>query len=206
MNGLLLTWCGAAFFGLAAPAQAQVSRFTGSLVYALVPISSSVLVPANGPGGSGPLERQTRDDRSFLYTASLGYDAPLVALGAEQSLGVSLNAGLGLLVPPAALTEVLANPLVLDLPQYAVYRYGAKSGKHSQKDFGLGLGLGYRFCRYTVPFSAPSALLEGVFSTARTDWFVRLSADLRASESAVGTAGTETVMLRQFAVAFGKSF
>ena len=195
----------AIFGGLAAPAQAQVSRFTGTAAYALVPTSSSLPVPANGSGGSGPAVPQSLSGSGFLCLAGFGFDAPLVALGAEQSLGVSLNAALGLMLVPATLRTTLENPLLLDLPQYAVYRYGAKSGKHSQHDYGLGLGLGYRFCLYTTPFESPSLMVEGVRATAYTDWFVRLSADLRASESAVGTAGGETVKLRQFALTFGRS-
>lgn len=197
---------GGLFGGLATPAQAQVSRFTGTVAYALVPTSSRApLVPAGGPGGSGPAVFETLSGSGFLCLAGFGYDAPLVALGAEQSLGVSLNAALGLMLVPTTLRNTLENPLLLDLPQYAVYRLGAKSGKKSQQDYGLGLGLGYRFCLYTTPFESPSVMVEGVRATAYTDWFVRLSADLRTSESAVGTAGAETVKLRQFALTFGRS-
>ena len=213
MNKHLLSLALVAGCALVRPAQAQVSKFHGDLGVGLVPLRSKAPVQANPSGYQGTpagYVLETVDANFFLLNANLGFDAPLYQLpGGEQSLGVSLNAGAGLLGTTRQDVDGFNAQFVLDFPEYVTYRYGAKSGKHSKKDFGLGVGLGYRFCKFFLPFNAPSAMLEGVYATADTDWFLRLSADLRprrfyndySSEGLV-----EAIRIREFNVTVGKSF
>lgn len=195
------------------PAQAQVSKFHGDLGVGLLPLRSTGPVQANPSGYQGTpasyvLETVNAD--LFLLNGNLGFDAPLYQLkGGEQSLGVSLNAGAGLLGTTRQDVDGFNAQFVLDFPEYVTYRYGAKSSKHSKKDFGVGVGLGYRFCKFFLPFNAPSAMLEGVYSTSDHDWFLRLSADLRPRRfyndySSQGLV--EVIRIREFNATIGKSF
>lgn len=198
---------------LVRPAQAQVSKFHGDLGVGLVPLRATGPVQANPDGYSGipnGYVLQTVNANLFLLNGNIGFDAPLLQLpGGEQALGVSLNVGGGLLGTTRQDVDGFNTQLILDLPEYVTYRYGAKSSKHSKKDFGVGVGVGYRFCKFFLPFNSPSAMLEGVYSSTDTDWFLRLSADLRpmrfyndySSEGLV-----EAIRIREFNVTVGKSF
>jgi hypothetical protein len=145
----------------------------------------------------------------FLLNLNLGFDAPLLQMsGGEQSFGVSLNAAAGLLGTTRQDVDGFNRSVVLDFPQYVTYRYGAKASKHSKKDFGVGAGVGYRFCRFFLPFNSPSAMLEGVYA-GDSDWFLRLSADLRPTRfyNYYSSEGLVEVMrIREFNLTLGKSF
>ncbi|MDQ2794244.1 MAG: hypothetical protein M3Y12_09595 [Bacteroidota bacterium] len=199
---------------LAAPvAQAQVSKFHGSLGGSAVSLRAHYIEQANPYGYSGTAPGYVIKDIAampLVLTGNLGFDAPLLQFGGgEQSLGVSLNAAAGLMGSKQEGTDGFNEQLILDFPQYATYRFGARASKHSQKDFGVGVGVGYRFCRFFLPFSAPSAMLEGVYATADTDWFLRVSGDLRATRyyTYLSSEGpVEALRLRAFTVLVGKSF
>ena len=195
------------------PAQAQVSKFHGDLGVGLVPLRATAPVQANPNGYQGTPQAyvlQTTNANLLLLNGNLGFDAPLYQLkGGEQSLGISLNAGAGLLATTRQDVDGFNAQFVLDFPEYVTYRYGAKASKHSKKDFGVGVGLGYRFSKFFLPFSSPSAMIEGVYATNDHDWFLRLSADLRprrlyndySSEGLV-----EALRIREFNATIGKSF
>jgi len=162
-------------------ARAQ-SRFSSSAGLGLVPTR------ANGPGEGNPVGYagiapgyvlETSAVNYLLVQASLGFDAPLLRWGrGEQSLGVSLNAAFGVLAaPPSEAADSNGAPL-LDLPQYVTYRYGARASRDSEKAWGVGVGAGYRFSRFALPFNSPSVMLEGVYGGKSNDYFLRLSADL----------------------------
>ncbi|SFQ52778.1 hypothetical protein [Hymenobacter arizonensis] len=197
----------------ACPVHAQVSKFHGDFGVGMVPMRSKGPVQANPDGYSGTtpgFELQTLDANLFLLNLNLGFDAPLLQLSqGEQSFGVSLNATAGLLGTTRQDVDGFNRSVILDLPQYVTYRYGAKASKHSKKDFGVGVGVGYRFSRFFLPFNSPSAMLEGVYSTPDNDWFIRLSSDLKpmrfynlySSEGLV-----EVLRIREFNVQLGKSF
>jgi hypothetical protein len=198
---------------LARPAQAQVSKFSGALGVGLVPLRATGPAQANPDGYYGTPSGyvlETTTANLFLLNGSLGFDAPLYQMsGGEQSFGVSLNAQAGLLGTTRQDVDGFNRQVVLDFPEYLTYRFGAKASKHSQKDFGVGVGMGYRFSRFFLPFNAPSAMLEGVYSTSDTDWFIRLSADLRARRfyTEYSSEGlVEAIRLREFNVLIGKSF
>lgn len=198
---------------LGRPAQAQVSRFHGDLGGGLVPLRSTAPGQAN-PNNSSNIPSgyvlQTVNVNLLSLHGNLGFDAPLYPFGGnEQSLGVALNAGAGLLATSREEAAGFNTRLVLDFPEYVTYRYGAKASKHSKKDFGVGVGLGYRFCRFFLPFNAPSAMLEGVYAATDADWFLRLSADLRPTRfyndySSEGLV--EALRIRAFTATIGKSF
>jgi hypothetical protein len=194
-------------------AQAQVSKFSLGLGIGLVPLHATGPEQANPNGYSGIQQGyvlKTTDVSYLLLNANLGFDAPLWQFaGGEQALGVSLNAALGILKSPRDDIDGLNGAVLVDFPEYLTYRYGARASKHAKHDFGLGVGVGYRYCRFALPFSAPSAMLEGVYSGTHTDWFVRLSADLRARRfydyySSEGLV--EVLRMQQFALLIGKSF
>ncbi|GAA4365548.1 hypothetical protein GCM10023185_35880 [Hymenobacter saemangeumensis] len=198
---------------LAGPVQAQVSKFHGDLGVGLVPLRATGPVQGNPNGYSG-LENgyvlETVSGNFFLLNGNLGFDTALYRLGeTEQALGVSLNAGAGLLGTTRQDMDGLNKSFILDFPEYVTYRYGAKAVKKAKKDYGFGVGLGYRFCKFVLPFNAPSAMVEGVYATADADWFIRFSADLRpmrfynqySSEGLV-----EVLSIRQFNCLIGKSF
>ena len=197
-------------------ARAQVSKFSGALGMGLVPMYSSAPTQANPAGyyGTPPgYVIKTYDTNLFTLNANLSFDAPLLQFsGGEQSVGVSLNAGAGLMgTTPADRDELdgFNGQLMLDFPQYLTYRYGAKASKHSKKDFGVGAGLGYRYSRFFLPFSSPSAMLELTHATDDADWYLRLSADLRPQRfydeySSEGLV--EVLRLRQITLLIGKSF
>ncbi|HEX8326588.1 MAG TPA: hypothetical protein VF629_03525 [Hymenobacter sp.] len=198
---------------LARPVQAQVSKFNGALGVGLVPLRATGPAQANPDGYYGTPNGyvlETTNANLFLLNGSLGFDAPLYQMSAgEQSFGVSLNAHAGLLGTTRQDVDGFNRSLILDFPEYITYRYGAKASKHSKKDFGLGVGLGYRFCRFFLPFNSPSAMLEGVYSTSDTDWFIRLSADLKPMRfyNYYSSAGlVEAIRIREFNLTVGKSF
>ena len=195
------------------PAQAQVSKFNLAFGLGGVPLRATGAVQANPDNyyGTPPgYVLQTISANFLLVTASVGFDAPLWQFqGGEQALGVSLNAALGALKSSRDDVDGLNGGVLGDFPQYLTYRYGAKASKHSKKDFGVGVGLGYRFCKFALPFNAPSAMLEGVYSTTSTDWFLRLSADLRATRfynnySSEGLV--EVLRIREIQLQIGRSF
>jgi hypothetical protein len=198
---------------LAGPAAAQVSMFHGDLGVGLVPLRSKGPGQAN-PNGSGNTPNgyvlQTTNADLLLLNANLGLDMALLKLGsADQALGVSLNATAGLLGTTRQDVDGFNGGLVLDFPQYLTYRYGAKASRHAKKDFGVGVGVGYRFCRFFLPFNSTSAMVEGVWATAERDWFVRLSGDLRPTRfynyySSEGPV--EVLRLREFNLQIGSSF
>lgn len=195
------------------PVQAQVSRFHGDFGLGVIPLRAlgpDQANPNNYAGIAPGYVLKSTEANLLLFNLGLGFDAPLYQLpGGEQSLGVSLNVVGGLVGTTRQDVDGFSPTLLLDFPEYVTYRYGAKSGKHSKKDFGLGLGLGYRYGRYFLPFSSPSAMLEGVYATASTDWFIRLSADLRpmrfynlySSEGLV-----EVLRIRELNVQVGRHF
>jgi hypothetical protein len=213
MNKYLCALALVAGGALARPAQAQVSKFSGALGVGLVPVRATGPVQTNPnnysnlPVGYG---LKTIAASVFLLNGSLGFDAPLYQLsGGEQSFGVSLNAQAGILGTTNEDVDGFNKQVVLDFPEYVTYRYGAKASKHSQKDFGLGVGVGYRFSKFFLPFNAPSAMLEGVYSNADNDWFIRFSTDLRARHfyndySSEGLV--EVLSIREFNVLIGRSF
>ena len=197
----------------ARPAQGQVSKFHGSLGVGLLPLRAHYIAQANPNGYSGItpgyILTDVRAMPMSLY-GNLGFDAPLLQFsGGEQSLGVSLNVAAGLVGSMQEDARGFNQKIILDLPEYVTYRLGAKASKHSKKDFGVGLGAGYRFCQFFLPFSAPSAMLEGVYATSDTDWFVRVSGDLRATRfyDYLSSEGpVEALRLRAFTVLVGMSF
>ena len=213
MKTLFLTLAAVAGSLAARPALAQVSKFHGDLGMGLVPLRST------GPNydHSGPYYNaagdgfalETINANLITFNMNLGFDAPLLQFkGGKQSLGVSLNAGAGLMGAPER-ADGFNQSLILDFPEYVTYRLGAKASKHADSDFGLGLGLGYRFCHFFLPFNSPSAMIEVVYAAKDADWMVRLSTDLRprrfynyySSEGYV-----EVMRIQQFTLLIGKSF
>jgi hypothetical protein len=197
----------------AGAARAQVSKFSLGVGGGLVPLHATAPEQANPNGYSGirpGYVLKTTDANFLLLSANLGFDAPLWQFaGGEQALGVSLNAALGILKSPSDDVDGLNGAVLGDFPEYLTYRYGARASKHAKSSFGLGVGVGYRFCRFALPFSAPSAMVEGVYSGTRTDWFVRLSADLQSRRfydyySSEGLV--EVLRLQEFSLLLGKSF
>lgn len=195
------------------PAQAQVSKFNLAFGLGMVPLRATAPVQANPNNYSGiqpGYVLQTTNANFLLVTANLGFDAPLWQFrGGEQALGVSLNAALGVLKSSRQDVDGLNGGVLGNFPQYITYRYGAKASKHTKKDFGVGVGLGYRFCKFALPFSAPSAMLEGVYSTPDTDWSFRLSADLRPTRfynnySSEGLV--EVLSIQEIQLQIGRSF
>ena len=187
------------------PARAQLSKFHGGLGAGVVQLHA--VTQSTTPNNTGLV---TTDANLALVSLNLGFDAPLYQFGdGEQSLGISLNVAGGLMGTTRTDVDGLNAQFIVDLPQYATYRYGAKATKNSQKDFGLGLGLGYRFCQFILPFNSPSAMLEGVYATTRTDYFLRFSADLRPTtfySPDPGGGPTEEIRIREFQVLLGYSF
>lgn len=164
-------------------AQAQVSKFSFLLGCGAVPLHARGPVQTNPNGYAGLEVGYAVQDTGVLYLLpgfNLGFDAPLWQFaGGEQSLGVSLNAGLALFATTRQDADGLNGARLIDFPEYLTYRYGARASKHAKHDVGFGLGLGYRYGYFALPFRSPSALLEGVFSTAHHDLLLRLSADLQ---------------------------
>lgn len=213
MKNYVLSLAVVAGCALVRPAQAQVSKFHGDLGVGLLPLHSTAPDQANPYNYSGITPGyvlKSLDANLILINGNIGFDQPLFKFGGnDQSLGVALNVGGGIVATSREDLDGFNKQLLLDLPEYVTYRYGAKANKHSQKDFGVGVGLGYRFSKFFLPFSAPSAMLEGVYATSDADWFIRLTADLRpmrfyddySSEGLV-----EVLRIREFNVTVGKSF
>ncbi len=192
--------------------RAQVSKFHYSAGVGVVALRSTgpTLVESIGSTTYGTYELATTDTNILVTSANAGFDAPLLPFcKGEQALGVSLNASFGLLATAFQEAEGFNSRYLLDFPQYLTYRYGAKATKHAQHSFGMGVGAGYRFSKFFLPFNAPSAMVEGVYSGKRTDYFLRLTADLRPTRfynyySSEGP--TEVLRIRELGVQFGLSF
>lgn len=173
----------ALLLGAATTAQAQVSRFSIYSGFGLLPLHSTAPWGQEATdyysSGNALYRLKTINTSVVLYTAGLSYDLPLLKLGSEeQALGISLNAALSI-TQASEEADGFNGQILLDFPQYVTWRYGAKATKHSQKTFGVGVGAGYRWARFFVPFNSPSAMVEGVYATPRHDWYLRLTADLR---------------------------
>lgn len=168
----------------AGAAQAQLlSKFSLALGLGAIPMHAKGPVQAN-PNGYAGIEvgyvQQEVSSTFLLPGFNVGFDTPLWQFAkGEQALGVSLNAGMSAFMSNRGDVDGLNGALLLDFPEYLTYRYGARASKHAKHNLGLGVGLGYRYGRFAIPFRSPSAMLEGVYATARTDWFLRLSADLQ---------------------------
>ncbi|MBF9239409.1 hypothetical protein I2I05_18595 [Hymenobacter sp. BT683] len=197
---------------LACPVQAQVSKFHGSWGAGVVSLRSRGPMQANPNNYAGITPGyvlKSTHANLVLLNGNLGFDAPLLQMsGGEQSFGLSLNATAGLLGTTRQDIDGFNRSFILDFPEYVTYRYGAKASKHSQKTFGVGVGLGYRFCKFFLPFNSPSAMLEGVYA-ADSDWFLRLTGDLRPTRfynyySSEGPV--EVLRIREFNMTLGKSF
>ena len=210
MKNMLLTL---ALLAGAGAAQAQVSKFGFAMGVGLVPMRSTIVEQADPNSYSGVQPGyvlNTHDANLLLLNLNLSFDAPLWQFaGGSQSLGVSLNAGAGLLATTRQDVDGFNQQPVLDFPEYVTYRYGAKASKHAKQSFGVGVGAGYRFCRFFLPFNSPSVMLEGVWSTSDSDWYLRLSSDLRARRfytyySSEGPV--ESLRIQEFNVLIGKSF
>ena len=194
-------------------AQAQVSKFSWALGCGTVPLHARGPVQTNPNGYSG-LEVgyavQNTDVLYLLPSINLGFDAPLWQFaGGEHSLGVSLNASLGVLTGGPQDADGLNGARLIDFPEYVTYRYGARASKHAKHDLGLGLGLGYRYGNFALPFRSPSAMLEGVYAMAKKDLFLRLSADLQPTRfynyySSEGVV--EVLRIRELNLQLGCSF
>jgi len=194
-------------------AQAQVSKFSWALGCGAVPLHARGPVQTNPNGYSGievGYAVQTTDVLYLLPNINLGFDAPLWQFaGGEQSLGVSLNASLALLSGGPQDADGLNGARLIDFPEYVTYRYGARASKHAKHDLGLGLGLGYRYGNFALPFRSPSAMLEGVYAMAKKDLFLRLSADLQPTRfynyySSEGVV--EVLRIRELNLQLGCSF
>jgi len=191
-------------------ARAQVSKFHFHTGIGAVFIKSAgpFLTQTYGSTNYGTYELRTTDAHALPFNAGLGFDAPLLQFGqGEHALGVSLNAQAGLLVSPAA--EGFSGRVLYDFPEYLTYRYGAKASKHAKHPFGVGVGGGYRFSHFFLPFRAPSALLEGVYSSDDTDWFLRLTADLQPTRFynyASSQGAVEVLRIREVNIQIGRSF
>jgi hypothetical protein len=194
-------------------AQAQVSKFNIGLGLGLVPLRSTAPDQANPDGyyGTEPgYVLKTLNADLLLISANLGFDAPLWQFkGGEQALGVSLNAALGAFKSAREELDGFNGSVLGDFPEYLTYRYGAKASKHAKSSFGVGAGLGYRFCTFTLPFSSPSAMLEGAYSSSDRDWFLRLSADLRPTrfyDNFSSEGLVEVLRIQQFNLLLGRTF
>ena len=208
--------CGTAAAALVAfgclGARAQVSKFHCSGGVGLVALRSTGLTLVEDIGSTtyGTYELTSVDTNVLIYSAAAGFDAPLLQFNkGEQALGVSLNASFGYLASPLEQVGGFNGRYILDLPQYLTYRYGAKASKHAKHSFGVGVGGGYRFSNFFLPFNSPSALVEGVYSNQRTDYFLRLTADLRATRfynyySSEGLI--EVLRIRELGLQVGLSF
>lgn len=197
----------------ASAAQAQVSKFSLAFGCGAVPLHARGPVQTNPNGYSGievGYAVQTTDVLYLLPGLNLGFDAPLWQFaGGEQALGVSLNAGLALFATTNQDADGLNSALLIDFPEYVTYRYGARASKHAKHDLGLGLGLGYRYGRFALPFRSPSAMLEGVYAGTHHDVFLRLSADLQPTRfynyySSEGLV--ESLRIRELNLQLGYSF
>ena len=194
-------------------ARAQVSKFSFAMGVGVVPMHSAAPDQANPYNYSGiqpGYVLKTYDASLLLLNLNLCFDAPLwqFATG-SQSLGVSLNAGAGLLATTRQDLDGFNKQPIFDFPEYVTYRYGAKASKHAKQSFGVGAGVGYRICKFFLPFNSPNAMLEGVYSTSDTDWYLRLSGDLRAQRfySEYSSEGlVEALRIQEFNILLGWSF
>ncbi|GGF22041.1 hypothetical protein [Hymenobacter cavernae] len=151
---------------------------------------------------------KTVNAKAIHLALSLGFDTPILKFSPEHSVGISLNASAGILGAPEKI-DGFNTRLLLDFPEYVTWRYGAKATKKSKKSFGVGAGLGYRASYFFIPFRSPSAMLEGVYSSDKADWFLRLSGDLRPTRfyNVYSSEGSvEVLSLQELHVTMGKTF
>lgn len=193
--------------------QAQVSKFSGCYG------TGVVLVKGSAPEveeptfiSSGPMNElyvlKKVNSAAIHLSVSLGFDAPLYKFNPEHSVGVSLNASAGILGAPEQI-DGFNKSLLLDFPEYLTWRYGAKATKKSQKSFGVGAGIGYRASYFFLPFHSPNAMLEGVYSSSKADWFLRLTGDLQPTRfyNLYSSEGpVEVLSLQELHVVAGCSF
>ncbi|GAB2940466.1 hypothetical protein GCM10027048_01000 [Hymenobacter coalescens] len=158
-------------------AHAQVSKFSytfgvGAKLFRAAP-SLSTTQPSPG--------RQNIP----LFSLGLSFDAPLRSFGPERALGLVVNPQGGIFTDQSVQNG--QEGFTADVPLYLTWRYGAKATKKSAKTCGVGLGGGLRsgFVFWGAAdhpmqqfYASPSLMLEGVYSTARRDYYLRLSGDV----------------------------
>jgi hypothetical protein len=193
---------------LGAQAQASKFHFHAGFGAAVLRSTGPTLTQTYGSTNYGTYELQTVNANVLLASAGLGFDTPLLPFGqGEHALGISLNAQFGIMASQAA--ESFNSQTIFDFPEYVTYRYGAKATKHAKHPFGVGVGGGYRFSRFFLPFRAPSALLEGVYTAHDSDWFLRLTADLQPTRFynyASSQGPVEVLSIREVNIQIGRSF
>jgi hypothetical protein len=194
-------------------ARAQVSKFSSCFGGGIVQVRSTAPeVDFTGIVSSGlqneTYSLKTLNSRAIHLSASLGFDTPLYKFSPDQALGLSLNASAGMLGAPDEIYG-FNQQILLDFPEYLTWRYGAKATKKAKKSFGVGVGVGYRLSYFFLPFRSPSVMFEGAYSGNRADWFLRLSADARATRfyNMYSSEGpVEALSLRELHVVIGRSF
>ncbi|PJJ60757.1 hypothetical protein [Hymenobacter chitinivorans] len=161
-------------------AHAQVSHFSMNFGLGTLPVKAHYVELLEQPTVTQDQGEYVLRDvraRALLISLGLAFDAPLWKISEDQSLGLSLNISGGLVGAPQEI-EGFNRSTMLDFPEYATWRYGCKATRDSDKSWGIGLGAGYRYARYAIPFSSPSVMVEGVHSYGKSDIYLRLSSDL----------------------------
>lgn len=173
----------AAGLGLAGTARAQTSNFSMYLGAGTVPVRASyaeLLEQPTATQARGEYALTTVRSRAVLATLGLAYDAPLWKISADQAVGLSLNVAGGMLGAPQEIYGFNGSA-VLDFQEYVTWRYGCKATRESDRAWGVGVGAGYRYALYSLPFRSPSVLLEGARTFGRSNLYLRLTADLLPS-------------------------
>ncbi|TAH30753.1 MAG: hypothetical protein EAZ06_02205 [Cytophagales bacterium] len=95
---------------------------------------------------NGPLEN-INNIRIGLSLLSFSYHQPIKKWSDEMTLGISANVGLGVVSGGEGggqSQSYLSRSAWIDIPIFAVYRYGIQATPKSMKDYGIGVGLGFR--------------------------------------------------------------
>ncbi|UOQ52058.1 hypothetical protein [Hymenobacter cellulosivorans] len=164
----------------ASAAQAQVSHFSMNFGVGTLPVKAHYVELLEQPTATQDRGEYVLKDvraRALLVSLGFAFDAPIWKISEDQALGLSLNINGGLIGAPQDI-EGFNKSALLDFPEYVTWRYGCKATRDSDKSWGIGLGAGYRYARYAVPFSSPSVMVEGVHTYGKSDIYLRLSSDL----------------------------
>ncbi|MBC6698570.1 hypothetical protein [Hymenobacter sp. BT190] len=173
----------AACLGAVGAACAQTSNFSMYVGAGTVPVRASYVELLEQPTATqarGEYALTTVRSRAVLASLGLAFDAPLWKISADQAVGLSLNVAGGLLGAPREIYGFNGSAL-LDFPEYVTWRYGCKATHESDSAWGVGVGAGYRYALYSLPFRSPSLMLEGAHTFGRSNMYLRLSADVLPS-------------------------
>lgn len=118
------------------------------------------------------IEKKDINHTFYNVQMNVGYDFSLFKFNENKmAFGTAFRIAGGYFMA----NELFENQISIDLPQYITFRYGRRSSPLNEKNWGLGLGIGYHFRLVPLPVAIPGVFADYTF---KKNLFVSISADV----------------------------